>query len=56
VKLPEAESPVNIPDEAALDPIDVPLIEPPVIVTPDEAKLFAVVAPLKVFAPAPVWV
>jgi hypothetical protein len=56
VKLPDAVSPVNMPDEAVLDPIDVPLIEPPEIVTPDEAKLFAVVAPLKVFAPTPVWV
>jgi len=55
-KFPEAESPVNIPLEALLDPIVVPLIEPPEIVTPDEAKLFAVVAPLKVFAPTPVCV
>lgn len=54
VELPFAASVVNAPVLGVDAPIGVPLIEPPVIAAPDEAKLFAVVAPVKVFALLPV--
>jgi hypothetical protein len=47
---------VNLPVEGLVAPIGVLLIDPPVMVAPDEAKVFAVVEPLKLFAPAPVCV
>jgi hypothetical protein len=47
---------VNAPVEGVVAPIAVPLIEPPVIAALDEAKLFAVVDPVNVFAPLPLWV
>jgi hypothetical protein len=47
---------VNAPVEGVVAPIGVLLIEPPVMVAPDEAKVFAVVEPVKLFIPAPDWV
>jgi hypothetical protein len=53
-KFCEAERLVKLPAAAVAAPIDVPLIEPPVIVAPDEARLFAVVRPFKLAAPVTV--
>lgn len=53
-KFCEAERLVKLPAAAVAAPIGVPLIEPPVIVAPDEARLFAVVRPFKLAAPATV--
>jgi hypothetical protein len=44
---------VNFPVDGVVEPIGVPLIEPPVTVAPEEAKVLAVVEPVKVFVPAP---
>jgi hypothetical protein len=54
VEVPVAVSDVNFPVEAVVAPTGVPLIEPPVMVAPDEAKVFAVVEPFRETAPVPV--
>lgn len=54
VSFPETAKVVNEPVEAVVAPIGVPLIEPPVMVAPDEAKVFAVVAPFRETKPVPV--
>jgi hypothetical protein len=53
-KFPEEFKLVNDPVEAMVAPIGVLLIEPPVMVAPDEANVFAVVAPFKETVPVPV--
>lgn len=47
VKFPVAERSVNFPAAAVVPPIDVLLIEPPVMAAPDDPKLFAVTKPLE---------
>jgi hypothetical protein len=54
VAVPEALSVVNAPVEGFDAPIGVLLIDPPVIVAPEEAKVFAMVEPFKETAPVPV--
>jgi hypothetical protein len=56
VTVPVAVRFVKLPVEGVVAPIGVLSIAPPVIVAPDEAKLFAVVAPVKVFVPVPLCV
>jgi hypothetical protein len=54
VSFPEAVRVVNDPVEAMVAPIGVLLIEPPVMVAPEEAKVFAVVDPFRETVPVPV--
>jgi hypothetical protein len=54
VSLPLAASEVKEPVEALVLPTGVPFTEPPVMVAPLEAKLFAVVGPFRETAPVPV--
>ena len=55
-KFPETFRLVKEPAAAVVPPIIVPSIVLPVNTAPDEWKLFAVVEPVKVFVPAPLWV
>jgi hypothetical protein len=53
-ELNESDEPLNVvnaPVEGVVAPIGVLSIEPPVMVAPEEAKVFAVVEPLKVAVP-----
>jgi hypothetical protein len=50
-KFPVAVRLVNFPVEAVVTPMATLSMDPPVRVAPDEEKLFAVVAPLRVVAP-----
>ena len=51
VAVPETFKFVNDPLEAVVAPMGVLSMAPPVIVAPEEAKVLAVVAPLKVVVP-----
>jgi hypothetical protein len=50
-KFPEEARFVNFPVDAVEAPIGVPSIEPPIMVAPDEAKVFAVVEPFRLVVP-----
>jgi len=56
VAFPVDANVVNLPVDGVVAPIGVLSMEPPVNVAPDEAKLFAVVAPKNVLALYPLWV
>lgn len=56
MRLPVEANVLNFPVDGVVAPMAILSMEPPVNVALDEAKLLAVVAPIKVFALYPDWV